>query len=127
MNVISSAVRFTVLDPAASSDFFGTYLGYRESAATDDVIYLDRDDDAAEIVLERLVAEAAPVAAGHPVGASVCFTVTDIAAAYHRLRGAGAPITHANIGRSQGTRRVVLADPNGIVVHLIEWCPPSGA
>lgn len=126
MNVVGSAVQLVVVDPAASSDFFETHLGFRETVATEDFIILGRDDATTEIVLERADPEAPPPPATRPSGVTLSFTVTDIDREHRRLRCAGANITGPLIRVPGGEWRMLLTDPNGVIVQLVQWSPPAG-
>ncbi|MEU2021485.1 VOC family protein [Streptomyces sp. NPDC016469] len=128
MNVIGSAVVLTVDDPAASARFFVSHLGFRDVLVTQGVIHLARDDAATDIVLHRTAGSGAP--RQHPVvraGAIVSCTVTGIQAEYERLRREGARITLPLRKEPWGEWMLQLTDPNGVVVQLVEWIPPSGA
>ncbi|GAA3473328.1 VOC family protein [Nonomuraea roseola] len=125
MNIITSTVVFTVDDPAGSRRFFSTHLGFREVLDTPDFTWLSRDDGAADILLRRRDLELAWQSEAQPV--VVAYAVTDLAKEYERLRAAGAPITTRLRCDPWGERLMRLTDPNGIVVELTEWIPPSGA
>jgi catechol 2,3-dioxygenase-like lactoylglutathione lyase family enzyme len=118
VNVTASTVALTVPDIAASSRFLTTHLGFREVAVTEGFIRLARDDAAADIELwagERM-----------PAGAVVCFTVTGIAAEHERLLREGANVPRALRHEPWGEWSLRLTDPNGVVIQLVEWGPPSG-
>ncbi|MEU8103609.1 VOC family protein [Nonomuraea muscovyensis] len=124
MNVVDSTVVFTVDDLAASRSFFTTHLGFREALATPDLALLSRDDAAADILLHQRDLEQPRERIAQPV---VAFAVTDLVAEAERLSAEGAPITTRLWRSPWGERLMRLADPNGIVVELTEWIPPSGA
>ncbi|MEU1722590.1 VOC family protein [Actinomadura sp. ATCC 39365] len=124
MNVVSSTVVFTVDDLASSSRFFTTHLGFRETLGTPDLVWLSRDDAAADILLHRRDLEQPRQASAQPV---VAFTVTGLAREYERLRSEGAPVAGPPRRTPWGEWLVRLTDPNGIVVELTEWITPSGA
>ncbi|MFD1932205.1 VOC family protein [Nonomuraea mangrovi] len=123
MNIITSTVVFTVDDPAGSRRFFTTHLGFREVLDTPDFTWLSRDDAAADILLRQRDLELPLQSEAQPV---VAFAVTDLAKEYERLHAAGAPITTPLRCDPWGERLMRLTDPNGIVVELTEWIPPSG-
>jgi catechol 2,3-dioxygenase-like lactoylglutathione lyase family enzyme len=125
MNVISSTVSLTVADPAASSKFFTSHLGFREILINTDFIALGRDDAAVDLVLMRHDPEVDRPGL-RPTGVIVSFAVTGIAAEYERLRNEGADIgvpLHQGRGGEWGLR---LTDPNGVLIELVEWEPPGG-
>lgn len=59
-------------------------------------------------------------------GAAVSFAVTGIEAEYERLRKAGAGSAVSLRKEPWGELVVRLVDPNGVVVQLTEWVPPTG-
>lgn len=129
MNIIASAVLLTVGDPAASSRFFTGHLGFREVLVTEGVIHLARDDAATDlVVLER--APESPAQRWRPAAHAelvVSFTVTDLAAEHERLRREGAQIVVPLRQEPWGEWVLRLADPNGVLIQLVEWVPPAGA
>ncbi|CAN3977744.1 VOC family protein [Kitasatospora purpeofusca] len=125
MNIVASTVTLSVADPAASTRFFTTHLGYREVLADEEFVVLGRDDAAPDVLLRLRDLELPP---GHrPVGVLVSFAVTGVAAEYERLRREGAHITVPLRREPWGEQLLELTDPNGIVVQLTEWIPPAGA
>ncbi|MFC4010699.1 VOC family protein [Nonomuraea purpurea] len=123
MNIVSSSVSLTVADPAASSRFFTSHLGFREILAGEDFIALGRDDGAVDLVLvERDLARWQPGQGLADV--IVVFAVTDLAAEYERLRGEGATITIPLRREPWGELLMQLTDPNGVAIQLIEWISP---
>ncbi|MEV6263796.1 VOC family protein [Streptomyces sp. NPDC051784] len=135
MNIIASAVLLAVDDPGASSRFFTTHLGFREVLVAEGVIHLSRDDAATDLVVLRRGTEAASPSdsgtEGQPPAAraegAVSFTVTGLAAEHERLRREGARITTPLRQEPWGEQVLRLTDPNGVVIQLVEWIPPSGA
>src|SRR5687768_1033242 len=92
VNIVSSAVSLTVADPAASSRFFTSHLGFREILVGEEFIALGRDDGAVDLVLvERDLERWQPGQGLAEV--IVVFAVTGLAAEYERLLGEGATIT----------------------------------
>ena len=94
-------------------------VGFREELVLDGFVQLCRDDAAVDIELCAGAITAANV--------TVCLTVTDLLAEYHRLRraapGSGPVLRH----EPWGERSVWLTEPNGIAVRLVEWMPPGGS
>ncbi|MFI9509013.1 VOC family protein [Nocardia sp. NPDC052566] len=126
MNVVGTAVILMVADPAASSEFFGAHLGFREILANEDFICLGRDDACTEIELRRSNPEL-PQPSPWPTGVTTSLAVIGIAGEYERLLREGAHITAPLHRMSSGEWALRLTDPNGVVVQLIEWIPPAGA
>ncbi|MEV7025034.1 VOC family protein [Kitasatospora sp. NPDC093558] len=125
MNVVSSSVSLTVTDPAASSRFFTTHLGFREVLVDEDFVELARDDAAVDLVLVRRDIEQHGPGQG-PIDVVVSFEVTGIAAEYERLRNEEVGLSVTLRQEPWGELVVRLVDPNGLVVQLTEWVPPAG-
>ncbi|MFD5006688.1 VOC family protein [Streptomyces mutabilis] len=124
MNIVSSAVSLTVDDPAASSWFFTSHLGFRETLTGDGFIALGRDDAAVDLVLtERGPERWQPQQ--RPADAIVVFAVTGLTTEYERLRQEGATITVPLRREPWGELMTQLRDPNGVTVQLTEWIPPA--
>lgn len=141
MNVIASAVLLTVGDPAASSRFFTSHLGFREVLVAEGTIHLSRDDAATDLVVlqgdpepspgpnpePNSVPNSVPRPSATQAEVSVSFTVTDLPGEYERLQQEGARIVLPLRQEPWGERVLQLADPNGVLVQLVEWVPPAGA
>ncbi|MGW7066851.1 VOC family protein [Streptomyces sp. NPDC054855] len=135
MNIIASAVLLTVDDPAASSRFFTSHLGFREVLVAESAIHLSRDDSATDLVVlesrptprERMREREGHGQSGPQTEAQVSFTVTDLAAEHERLWREGARITAPLRQEPWGEWVMQLTDPNGVVIQLVEWVPPAGA
>ncbi|WP_433352380.1 VOC family protein [Microtetraspora malaysiensis] len=54
------------------------------------------------------------------------FAITGIAAEYERLRNEGVGISVPLHQGPWGEWVLRLADPNGVVIELVEWEPPGG-
>jgi catechol 2,3-dioxygenase-like lactoylglutathione lyase family enzyme len=117
--VIASAVSLTVPDVGASSRFFTGTLDFREELVFQGFAQLRRDDAAVDIELRAGV--------GAAVGTIVSFTVSGLLVEYERLRRAVPASDLVLRYEPWGERSVWLADPNGIVVRLLEWVPPAGS
>ncbi|MFB4303916.1 VOC family protein [Actinomadura sp. NTSP31] len=124
MNIVSSAVSLTVDDPAASSRFFTSHLGFRETLAGEGFIALGRDDAAVDLVLTERDPERWRPGQGL-ADAVVVFAVTDLAAEYERLRHEGTTITVPLRREPWGELMTQLSDPNGVTVQLTEWVSPT--
>ncbi|MEV7616687.1 VOC family protein [Streptomyces sp. NPDC089799] len=129
MNVVTSGVSLTVVDPAASRSFFTTHLGFREAEEAEGYVLLVRDDAAADLVLlERDPELPRPHRPGGGFAdMAVSLTVTDVAAEHERLRRECPAVTGPLESEPWGELRFRLTDPNGVVVQLLEWQPPAGA
>ena len=54
-------------------------------------------------------------------GVLIVFVVADIDAEYARLRSEGAPVVTPIQTEEWGERFFQLADPNGVIIQLVEW------
>ncbi|MEV0831031.1 VOC family protein [Nonomuraea rubra] len=124
MNIVSSAISLTVVDPVVSSRFFTTHLGFREILTGEDFIALGRDDAAVDLVLMERDLERWQPGQGL-ADAVVVFTVTGLATEYERLRSEGATITIPLRREPWGELMMQLTDPNGVTIRLTEWVPPA--
>ncbi|WP_433513124.1 VOC family protein [Nonomuraea sp. CA-143628] len=123
MNIVSSAISLTVTDPAASSRFFTSHLGFREILVGEEFIALGRDDAAVDLILMERDPERRRPEQGL-ADAIVVFTVTGLAAEYERLRREGATITIPLRREPWGELLMRLTDPNGVAIQLTEWISP---
>jgi uncharacterized glyoxalase superfamily protein PhnB len=129
MQITASTVSLTVDDVAASSDFFTTHLGFKETAAADGFASLTRDDAAVDIVLLRRGTDVLPADQRdqHAAGLILAFTTTGLAAEEQRLRQQGAAITMPLREEPWGERLFQITDPNGLVIQFVEWVTPAGS
>ncbi|WP_049557575.1 VOC family protein [Nonomuraea sp. SBT364] len=125
MNVVATTVSLNVADIPAASRFFTTHLGFRELVAAEGIVWLGRDDAAADIVL--LPRPGGSLHREGPAEVTVSFAVRGIAAEQRRLLGEGVTITEPLRQEPWGEWVLRLTDPNGVVVQLVEWQPPAGA
>lgn len=117
MRILGAAITLAVSDPMASSTFFCTHLGFRQTQIGETSICLERDDLDVEIVLRQSESDS-------PVRMS--FDVADLIAEHERLFEAGAPIS-APLRRAAGGMLLLrLTDPNQLDVELTQWVPPAG-
>ncbi|MEU6847436.1 VOC family protein [Streptomyces sp. NPDC046716] len=130
MNIVASALLLTVADPAASSRFFTSHLGFREVLLTPEVIHLARDDAAADLVVLQAPAGKEQPAHGRSSPSpevALCLNVTGLPAEYERLRRERANVSVPLRQEEWGEWALQLTDPNGVVIRLVEWIPPVGA
>ncbi|QFG24544.1 VOC family protein [Actinomadura sp. WMMB 499] len=122
MNVVATSVAVPVADPDASRRFLSAHLGFREELVTDELVWLTRDDGAADIMLRRC-----PPAEPPHLPTVVTFTVTGIVAEHARLRQEGAAMSAPLRRWPWGEWSLRLVDPNGLEIELVEWVAPAGA
>jgi uncharacterized glyoxalase superfamily protein PhnB len=124
VQITTSTVSLTVDDVAASTDFFTTHLGYKETAAADGFASLTRDDAAVDVVLLRRGIEVLPAEQRdrHAGGLILAFTVADgLQGEESRLRDAGVEITMPLREEPWGERLFQITDPNGVIIQFVEW------
>ncbi|GAB2446752.1 VOC family protein [Nocardia tengchongensis] len=127
MKILGAAITLTVSDPAASSEFFCTHLGFHATVTNEDFTYLERDDLDVEIVLRHRDPERSPATAGPgPSGVQLSFDVPNLAAEQDRLLDEDAPVTTPLRREAGGLLRLRLTDPNQVDVQLTQWAPPAG-
>ncbi len=126
MQITSSAVSLTVNDVAASSEFFSTHLGFSEQMAADGFVSLTHEDAAMDVILLRRGIEVLPEGFRdqHAAGVIVVFVVDDLDSELTRLNAEGVEITMGLRKEEWGERLFQIADPNGIVVQLVQWVTP---
>lgn len=128
MNVTSCAISLTVDDVAASSAFFASRLGFRETIAADGFASLSRPDAAVDVIFLRRGIEVLPEEMRERTvdGVIVALVVDDLDAELARLTAEGVPITLPLREEEWGERLFQITDPNGVVVQLVEWATPAG-
>lgn len=129
MQITSSAISLTVDDVDASSRFFRDHLGFRELMAADGFVSLGHDGAGVDLVFLRRGIEVLPAdLRDRPAaGVIVAFVVDDLAAEQSRLRAEGVEITLPIREEPWGERLLLVTDPNGVVVELVEWADPPAA
>ncbi|MVU81784.1 glyoxalase [Nocardia sp. ET3-3] len=127
MRILGASITLAVSDPAASSGFFCTHLGFRATVIDEVSICLERDDLDVEIVLRRSESKAqADPEGGETPGVRMGFEVTDLAVEQDRLFEEGASISTPLHREAGGLLRLRLTDPNRVDVELTQWTPPAG-
>jgi catechol 2,3-dioxygenase-like lactoylglutathione lyase family enzyme len=123
VQVSSSAVSLTVDDVAKSRAFFVDHLGYQEKMSADGFVSLGREDAGMNLVFLRRGLEVLPegIRDEHASGVIVALVVTDLDAELARLTGEGVEITMPLREEPWGERLFQVADPNGVVVELVQW------
>ncbi|KJS53937.1 VOC family protein [Streptomyces rubellomurinus] len=127
MKINSSAVSLTVEDPAASAAFLVDHFGFREEMAADGFVSLGREDAGMNVIYLRRGLDVLPedFRDQRAAGVLVVFTVDDLAGEQERLRSEGVEITLPLREEPWGERLFQVADPNGVVIELVEWVTPA--
>ena len=119
MQITASAVSLNVDDVAASSAFFTGHLGFRQEMAAEGFVSLTREDTGMNVVFLRRGLEMLPD--DHATGLILAFAVEDLEGELARLRGEGVAITMPLTVEEWGERAFQVTDPNGVIVHLLDW------
>jgi uncharacterized glyoxalase superfamily protein PhnB len=130
MHVAASAVSLTVADPEASGRFLAQHFGFEAEMAADGFVSLTRADvDFNVIFLRAGLATFKPRDRAGRVadGLLLVFVVDDVDAEHERLAAAGVEILTALETEEWGERFFQVADPNGVIVQLVQWvaAPPE--
>ncbi len=123
MQISSAAVSFTVDDVEASSQFLVSHFGFGERMAADGFASLGRDDLPLAVIFLRRGIEVLPeqLRHRHADGVILALVVADLDREQERLRAEGVPITLPIRQEPWGERLLLVTDPNGVVVELVEW------
>ncbi|MFJ9841911.1 VOC family protein [Kitasatospora sp. NPDC101155] len=123
MQITSTVVTLTVEDVTTSAAFLQRHFGYTEQMSADGFVSLVHPGGGVGVVYLRRGLEVLPEDQRHRTadGVILAFTVEDIAAEEERLRGEGVTITLPLREEPWGEKLFQVADPNGVVVELVEW------
>jgi uncharacterized glyoxalase superfamily protein PhnB len=129
VKISSAAVSLTVEDVPASSKFLASHFGFVEQLAADGFASLGRDDLAMNVVFLRRGIEVLPpeLRDQRAAGVIVAFVVDDLAAEQARLRAEGVEITMPIREEPWGERLLLVTDPNGVTIELVEWASADQA
>lgn len=123
MRIASSAVSLNVADPTASADFLKRHYGFAEDMAAEGFVSLSRPDAGFNVIFLKtgLPTFKPESAKGHVDGLLLAFVVDDIDAEYARVQAEGVTITTPIETEEWGERYFQTADPNGVVIQLVQW------
>jgi uncharacterized glyoxalase superfamily protein PhnB len=127
VKITASAVALTVDDVRASAAFLADHFGFSEEMAADGFASLARDDAGMNVVFLRRGLSTLPADQrdDHAQGLILAFTVDDLDGEVARLEAEGVPITMPLTEEEWGERAFQVRDPNGVIVQLVAWNPPS--
>lgn len=115
-------------DVATTRDFWVEQFGWRVTSDAGFFVSLGHDDRANELcVMQR---DHAVVPAGYrhaATGLIIAFMVADARAEAARLEAAGVTMLTDVIDEPYGQRHVFAADPNGVLIDVIEVIPADPA
>jgi len=129
VKITASAMSLNVADPTASADFLKRHYGFAEDMAADGFVSLSRHDAAFNVIFLRtgLSTFKPESAKGHADGLLLAFVVEDIDAEYERVQKEGVEITTPIETEPWGERYFQTADPNGVVIQLVQWVEAAEA
>lgn len=129
MQITASAVSLNVPDERASARFLTEHLGFTEAMAAEGFVSLTRPDAGLNVIFLRTgLASFKPEAlAGRSAdGLLIVFVVDDVDREYARLVAEGVEVVTPIETEPWGERYFQMADPNGVVVQLVQWVEPPG-
>jgi catechol 2,3-dioxygenase-like lactoylglutathione lyase family enzyme len=129
LNITASAVSLNVPDVAGSSRFLADHFGFTEDMAADGFVSLSRPDAGFNVVFLRtgLVSfQPAIMRESRADGLLIAFVVDDVDGEYARLRDEGVAITTPIQTEPWGERFFQVADPNGVIIQLVQWVAEPG-
>jgi predicted enzyme related to lactoylglutathione lyase len=124
MQITASAISLNVDDVTASATFVKQHFGFSEEMSADGFVSLSRKDVAFNLIFLRTgLGSFKPIhMQGHRAdGLLIAFVVDDIDREYARLQAEGVAITTAIETEPWGERFFQVADPNGVVIQLVQW------
>lgn len=123
MRITASAISLNVADPATSADFAKRHLGFSEDMSGDGFVSLSREDVGFNLVYLRTGLETfKPASASGPAdGLLVVLVVDAIDDEYARIQRNGVEVTTPIQTEPWGERYFQVADPNGVVIQLVQW------
>jgi catechol 2,3-dioxygenase-like lactoylglutathione lyase family enzyme len=124
MQVTQSAISLNVDDVEASAAFAKRHFGFAEAMAADGFVSLHRPDVGFNLIFLRtgLPTFKPEHMKGHRAdGLLVAFVVDDVDAQYERLQREGVAILTPIETEAWGERYFQVADPNGVVIQLVQW------
>lgn len=124
MRITASAISLNVPDETASADFAQKHFGFTQDMAADGFVSLSRKDTGFNLIFLRTGLETfRPVEMRDRSadGLLVVFVVDDIDAEHARLQSEGVEIATPLQTEPWGERFFQVADPNGMIIQLVQW------
>lgn len=123
MNILATTVSLVVSDPAASAEFLVAHFGFREVLAFDGGAAVEHPGGGPTLFYLREGLDTLDPAQRHVLaqGITLAFTVADIEAEVARLRSDGVQPASDIRQDDWGERHVQIADPNGLILQLVQW------
>jgi predicted enzyme related to lactoylglutathione lyase len=116
-----------VEDLERSASFYCELLGLKTGFASDWVVQLsDPENNAIELMLQPRTHGLVPKAFQHsPQGCSIVFVVPDCDLLFERAQAMGLEIIQEPKNEDYGQRRLLIVDPDGLLVDVSSNCDPS--
>ncbi len=124
MQITASAISLNVDDVTASATFVKQHFGFSEDMSADGFVSLSRKDAGFNLIFLRTGLESFKPTQmrGHRAdGLLVVFVVDDIDGEYARLQAEGVAIATPIETEPWGERFFQVADPNGVIIQLVQW------
>jgi catechol 2,3-dioxygenase-like lactoylglutathione lyase family enzyme len=129
VKITASAISLNVDDPAASASFVKDHFGFTEDMSADGFVSLSREDAGFNLIYLRTgLASFKPerLRGRRADGLLVVFVVEEIDGEYARLQAEGVPIATPIETEPWGERYFQVADPNGVIIQLVQWVAVPG-
>ena len=130
VQVTAAALSLNVPDVDASARFLQDHFGFSVDMQADGFVSLSRPDVGFNLIYLRtgLPTFKPPALAGRRAdGLLVAFVVDDIDAEYGRIKEEGVEILTPIETETWGERYFQVADPNGVVIQLVQWVTDPAA
>lgn len=124
MNITASAISLNVKDERASAAFLARHFGFTEDMSADGFVSLSRPDAAFNIIFLRTGLKSFQpeyMRDRSADGLLIALVVDNIDAEYARVQAEGVEITTALQTEPWGERFFQVADPNGVIIQLVQW------
>jgi len=123
MKITASAISLNVPDVETSAAFAEKHFGFTRDMQADGFVSLSRPDAGFNLIYLRtgLPTFQPESMKGAVHGVLIALVVDDIEAEYARLEAEGAPIVTPLQTEPWGERFLQVADPNGVVIQLVQW------
>jgi uncharacterized glyoxalase superfamily protein PhnB len=123
VNILATTLTFVVGDPAASAGFLTAHFGFREVLAFDGGAAVEHPGGGPTLFFLREGLATLEASQRHVLaqGITLALTVEDIESEVARLRRAGVTPNSDIRQDDWGERHVQLADPNGLILQLVQW------
>lgn len=124
MNITASAVSLNVKDVTASARFLKDHFGFAEDMSADGFVSLSRPDAGFNLIFLRTGLESFRpeyMRQTSSDGLLVAFVVDDIDGEHARLQAEGVEIVTPLQTEPWGERFFQVADPNGVIIQLVQW------